>query len=244
MIYDDERIDDLQCKGYKLIQKPKGFCFGMDAVLLADYARIRKGQKVLDLCTGSGVIPILMAGKYEGEQYYGLELQEEYADMARRSVIMNHLEEKVIIQCGDVKNIREYYDTDSFQVVTVNPPYMTDQHGLQNQYEPKTIARHEVMLNLSDVIAAASHVLQHSGSFFMIHKPFRLAEIIRIMKQYHLEPKKIRFVHPYVDKEPTMVLIQGIKGAKERVTIEAPLIVYKEKNQYTDEIYKIYASNL
>ncbi len=240
MIYDDERIDDLQCRGYRLIQKPKGFCFGMDAVLLANYAQVHKGEHVLDLCTGSGVIPILLAARSQGEQFCGLELQEEYADMAKRSVILNHLEEKVSIQCGDVKNIREYYKENSFQVVTVNPPYMINHHGLENQYEPKNIARHEVMLTLSDVVAAASYVLPQKGSFYMIHKPFRIAEIIRIMKQYDLEPKKIRFVHPYIDKEPTMVLIQGIKGARERVTVEAPLVVYETKNKYTHEIHEVY----
>lgn len=240
MIQEDERIDDLQCKGYKIIQKPQGFCFGMDAVLLSSFAKVKKNQKVMDLCTGSGVIPILLAGKTQAEEIHGLEIQEDYADMANRSVKMNELEQRITIQCGDVKEIKNLYDTMSFSVVTVNPPYMTENHGLQNIYEPKTIARHEVLLALEDVVRAGSYLLHQSGSFNMIHKPFRLAEIIRIMKEYHLEPKRIRFVHPYIDKEPTMVLIEGIKGGKERVTIEPPLIVYKDKNVYTDEIYDIY----
>lgn len=240
MVLEDERIDDLQCKGYQLIQKPKGFCFGIDAVLLSDFAKVRKGLKVLDLCTGSGVIPILLAAKTEGSQFCGLELQAEYADMAKRSVELNHLEEKVNIVCGDVKDIKELFSTASFQVVTANPPYMTEHHGLKNFYEPKTIARHEVALSLRDVIAAASYALPQNGSFFMIHKPFRLAEIFKVMKEYHLEPKRMRLVHPYVDKEPTMVLMEGLKGGRERITIEPPLIVYKEPNVYTEEIYKIY----
>lgn len=243
MVLEDERIDDLQCKGYQLIQKPKGFCFGIDAVLLSDFAKVRKGQKVLDLCTGSGVIPILLAAKTEGSQFCGLELQAEYADMAKRSVELNHLEEKVNIVCGDVKDIKELFSTASFQVVTANPPYMTEHHGLKNIYEPKTIARHEVALSLRDVIAAASYALPQNGSFFMIHKPFRLAEIFKVMKEYHLEPKRMRLVHPYVDKEPTMVLMEGLKGGRERITIEPPLIVYKEPNVYTEEIYKIYGKS-
>lgn len=242
MIYEDERVDDLQCKGYQLIQKPKGFCFGVDAVLLSDFARVKKGQKVLDLCTGSGVIPILLEAKTEGAAFTGLELQEEYADMANRSVTLNHLEEKVNIVCGDVKDVKKLFPPASFQVVTVNPPYMTDHHGLQNLYEPKNIARHEVALCLEDVIAAASHVLPVGGNIYMIHKPFRLAEIFRVMKQYHLEPKRMRLVHPYVDKEPTMVLIEGLKGGKERITIEPPLVMYKRKNMYTEEIYEIYGN--
>lgn len=243
MVLEDERIDDLQCKGYQLIQKPKGFCFGVDAVLLSDFVKVKRGQKVLDLCTGSGVIPILLAAKTGGSGFSGLELQEEYADMAGRSVLLNHLEDKVNIVCGDVKDIKKLFSPASFQVVTANPPYMTEHHGLQNLYEPKTIARHEVALNLTDVIAAASYVLPESGNFFMIHKPFRLAEIFKVMKEYHLEPKRMRLVHPYVDKEPTMVLIEGLKGGRERITIEPPLIVYKEPDIYTDEIYRIYGKS-
>lgn len=242
-VYEDERIDDLQCKGYKLIQKPRGFCFGVDAVLLSDFARVKKGQRVLDLCSGSGVIPILLAAKTEGNAFTGLELQEAYADMANRSVLMNQLQDKVNIICGDVKDIKELFLGASFPVVTVNPPYMTEHHGLTNFYEPKTIARHEVALSLEDVIAGASYVLPESGSFFMIHKPFRLAEIFRVMKQYHIEPKRMRLVHPYVDKEPTMVLIEGLKGGRERITIEPPLVIYEKPGVYTEEIYRIYGKD-
>lgn len=242
MILEDERIDDLQCRGYQLIQKPKGFCFGVDAVLLSDFAKskIKAGQKVLDLCTGSGVIPILLAAKTEGAAFTGLELQEAYADMAGRSVQLNHLEEKINIVCGDVKDVKKLFSPASFQIVTVNPPYMTEHHGLTNLYEPKTIARHEVALCLEDVVAAASYVLPESGNFFMIHKPFRLAEIFKVMKEYHIEPKRMRLIHPYVDKEPTMVMIEGLKGGKERITIEPPLVIYKEPKVYSDEIFEIY----
>lgn len=242
-IYEDERIDDLQCKGYRIIQKPKGFCFGVDAVLLANFAKVKKGQKVLDLCTGGGVIPILLAAKTEGSAFTGLELQEAYADMAGRSVALNDLADKVEIICGDVKNVRELFSPASFSVVTVNPPYMTEHHGLMNLYEPKTIARHEVALSLEDVLAAAGYVLPENGSFFMIHKPFRLAEIFKVMKQYRIEPKRMRLVHPYVDREPNMVLIEGLKGGRERITIEPPLIIYKAPNVYTDEILYEYGKN-
>lgn len=153
---------------------------------------------------------------------------------------MNRLQDKVNIVCGDVKDIKKLFSGASFPVVTVNPPYMTENHGLINLYESKTIARHEVALSLEDVIAAAGYVLPESGSFFMIHKPFRLAEIFRVMKQYRIEPKRMRLVHPYVDKEPTMVMVEGLKGGRERITIEPPLIIYKEKNVYSDEIYGIY----
>lgn len=237
---EDERIDDLQCKGYHIIQKPKGFCFGVDAVLLSHFAKVKKGQNVLDLCTGSGVIPILMAANTQGGHFTGLELQAEYADMAARSIAMNGLEGRIDIQCGDVRKVRELYQPASFPVVTVNPPYMTEHHGLQNLYEPKTIARHEVMLSLEDVVAAAGYVLPESGSFYMIHKPFRLAEIFQVMKQYRIEPKRMRLIQPYVDKEPTMVMIEGLKGGRPRITIEPSLIMYDRPGVYTEEIYHIY----
>lgn len=240
VILEDERIDDLQCKGYRLIQKPKGFCFGVDAVLLSDFTKVKKGQQVLDLCTGSGVIPILLAAKTQGAGFTGLELQAEYADMADRSVKLNHLEDKINIICGDVKDVKKLFSPASFPVVTVNPPYMTEHHGLTNLYEPKTIARHEVTLSLEDVIAAAGHVLPESGSFYMIHKPFRMVEIFQCMKKYHIEPKRMRLIHPYVDKEPTMVMIAGTKGGKQRITVEPPLIIYREPGVYSDEIYSIY----
>ncbi|MCR5702650.1 MAG: tRNA1(Val) (adenine(37)-N6)-methyltransferase [Lachnospiraceae bacterium] len=239
-IYDDERIDDLQCKGYRIIQKPNGFCFGIDAVLLSDFVNVKPGCNVLDLCTGSGVIPILLAGKDKGEHITGLELQKEYADMASRSVELNGLSDTIDIICGDVKLGKEFFAPNSYRVVTVNPPYMTDNHGIKNLYEPKTIARHEVALCLEDVIALADYVLPVGGDFFMIHKPFRLAEIFDVMKKHHIEPKRMRLIHPYVDKEPTMVMVHGTKGGKSRITIEPPLIVYKDKNVYTDEIHEIY----
>lgn len=240
MIREDERIDDLQCKGYQLIQKPQGFCFGVDAVLLSDFVKVKPGQKVLDLCTGSGVIPILLAAKTEGEHFTGLELLDEYADMADRSVKLNHLQDRIDIICGDVKEGKKLFQAASFPVVTVNPPYMTDNHGLKNAYEPKTIARHEVALCLEDVISLAGYVLPEGGNFFMIHKPFRLAEIFDVMKTYHIEPKRMRLIHPYVDKEPTMVMIQGTKGGRQRITVEPPLIIYQAKNVYSEEIHRIY----
>ncbi|MBQ8084993.1 MAG: tRNA1(Val) (adenine(37)-N6)-methyltransferase [Lachnospiraceae bacterium] len=240
LVHEDERLDDLQCKGYQLIQKPEGFCFGVDAVLLSDFVKIKPGQNVLDLCTGSGVIPILLAAKTSAGHLTGLELQEDYADMATRSVRYNHLEDKIDILCGDVKEGKKLFQPASIQVEKVNPPNMTDNHGLKNVYEPKTIARHEVALSLEDVISLASYVLPESGNFFMIHKPFRLAEIFCRMREYHIEPKRMRLIHPYVDKEPTMVMIQGTKGGRQRITVEAPLIVYSEPQVYSEEIHRIY----
>lgn len=222
-----ERLDDLQLSGYEIIQDPQRFCFGVDAVLLTDFVKVKPGEWVLDFGTGTGVIPILLEAKTEGEHFTGLEIQEESADMARRSVLHNHLSKKVDIVTGDIKEAAEIFKTASFDVITTNPPYMRGQHGLENRTDARTIARHEVLCTLEDILRESSKILPESkGRFYMIHKPFRLVEILNMMCWYKIEPKRLRFVHPYVDKEPTMVLIEGMKGGKSRVTIEPPMIMY------------------
>ncbi len=239
-ILPNERIDDLQCKGYKIIQKPEGFCFGMDAVLLSDFTTVKEGQKVLDLCSGTGIIPILLAAKTEGKLFTGLEIQSDYADMANRSIALNNIENRVNMIAGDVKQAAEMFPVASFDIVTANPPYMIGSHGITNPHEAKNIARHEILCDLEDVVKAAAHVLKQNGRFYMVHKPFRIAEIMAIMMKYKIEPKRMRMVQPFIDKEPNMVLIEGIKGAKSRITVEPVLIVYEKQGQYTKEIYDIY----
>lgn len=223
----DERLDDLQCKGYHIIQNTKSFCFGIDAVLLANYAKhgVKPGQAVLDMGTGIGVIPILLAAKTEAAHLTGLEIQTASAQMAARSVALNALEDRVRIVEGDIKEAGNIFPAASFHVITCNPPYMTENHGLHNPYEAKNIARHEVLCTLEDVIAAAAKLLVPGGSFYMVHKPFRLAEIMEVMVRYKLEPKQLQMVHPYVDKEPNMILIQGVRGGKSRIKIAPPLIL-------------------
>ncbi len=223
-----ERLDDLQLNGYEIIQNPERFCFGIDAVLLSDFVKVKKGETVLDMGTGTGILPILLAGKTPGKHYTGLEIQKESADMARRSVVHNQLDTIIDIVSGDIKEAAEIFKPAFFDVILTNPPYMLGQHGLQNENEAKTIARHEVLCTLDDILRECSKLLQESkGRFYMIHKPFRLAEILLKMNNYKIEPKRIQFIHPYVDKEPTMVLIEGIKGGKSRVKIEPPIIMYK-----------------
>lgn len=235
-----ERIDDLQRNGYGIIQNPERFCFGMDAVLLSSFAKVKPGERVLDLGCGNGIIPILMEAKTEGEQFFGLEIQEESADLARRSVALNHLENKIEIITGDMKEAVNIFGAASFHVITMNPPYMTGNHGLTNPKDAKAIARHEITCSLEDMIANASKVLKSKGRFYMVHRPFRLAEIMTLMVKYHLEPKRMRLVYPFVDKEPNMVLIEGLKGGNSRITVEPPLIVYERPGVYTDELRKMY----
>ena len=235
-----ERLDELHRNGYQIIQNSQKFCFGMDAVLLSGYANVKSGEKVLDLGTGTGIIPILLRGKTEGRDFTGLEIQEESADMARRSVAYNHLEDTISIISGDIKEAAAMFGAASFDVVTCNPPYMTENHGLVNPEFPKAIARHELLCSLDDVVRQTSKVLRPGGRFYMVHRPFRLAEIMNTLVHYQLEPKRMRLVYPFVDKEPNMVLLEALQGGKSRITVEKPLIVYKEQGVYTDEIYDIY----
>ena len=236
----DERLDDLQRNGYQIIQKKNGFCFGMDAVLLSGFARVKHGEKAIDLGTGTGIIPILLEAKYEGEYYTGLEIQDEMADMAARSVALNHLEEKVSIVKGDIKEASRLFGAASFDVVTSNPPYMNDAHGLKNPDLPKAISRHEVLCTLDDVTREAARLLRPGGRFYMVHRPHRLIEIITALTKYKLEPKRMKMVHPFVEKDANMVLIEAVRGGKSMIKVEAPIVVYQEPGVYTQEIYDIY----
>ena len=239
-IKDYERVDDLHRNGYMLIQDPKRFCFGIDAVLLSGFARAEKGSKVLDLGTGTGVIPILMEAKNEDAHFTALEIQEESAEMASRSVALNGLEEKIDIVCGDIKEADKLFKAASFDVITTNPPYMNDGGGIKNDYGPKTIARHEVLCSLDDIARVSSKLLKFGGKLFMVHRPHRLTDIMCTLRENKLEPKVIRFVHSYVDKEPTMVLVEATRSGKPMVKVMPPLIVYGSDGKYTDEINEIY----
>ena len=237
---DNERIDDLQRNGYQIIQNQKGFCFGMDAVLLSGFATVKPGEKAIDLGTGTGIIPILLEAKNQGIHYTGLEIQEEVADMAKRSVALNCLEDKITIVKGDIKEASRLFGAASFDVVTSNPPYMNDAHGLKNPDLPKAISRHEVLCTLTDLAREAAKLLRPGGRFYLVHRPHRLIEIITALKGVNLEPKRMKMVHPFVDKEANMVLIEAVRGGKSMIKVEAPVIVYKEPGIYTDEIYTIY----
>lgn len=237
---DNERIDDLQRGGYGIIQNPDKFCFGMDAVLLTGFAGAGEKDVLLDLGTGTGIIPLLMEAKYRCAHLTGLEIQEESADMARRSVAMNGLSGKIDIVVGDIKEADSIFPSASFDCITCNPPYMIGKHGLTNPEAPKAVARHEILCTLEDVVRAAAKLLKPGGHFFMVHRPFRLAEIMTILSQYRLEPKRMQLVYPYVDKEPNMVLIEAVRGGKPRMTVEKPLIIFQSHGVYMPEIREVY----
>lgn len=235
-----ERIDDLQRNGLKILQDPRRFCFGMDAVLLSGFAKVRKDERVLDLGTGTGILPLLLSAKTEGREFVGLEVQAESADMAERSVKMNGLTDRISIVRGNVRNAEELFGPSSFDVVVSNPPYMIDHHGIQNPNDAKLIARHEVLAGLEDFIQQTARILRPKGRCYFVHRPFRLADLIVLMRQYGLEPKRMRLVYPFVDREPNMVLLEGVRNGNPRLSVEKPLIVYKAVGQYTDEIHDLY----
>lgn len=235
-----ERLDDLQRNHYQIIQNREKFCFGMDAVLLSGFARIRPGEKVLDLGTGTGIIPILLAAKTQAAHLTGLEIQSESVDMARRSVKLNGLEERISIVEGDIKEASGLLGKGMFDVVTSNPPYMIAHHGLTGEQEQKAIARHEILCTFEDVARETARVLVPEGKFYLVHRPFRLAEIIRTLTDYGLEPKRMRLVHPFVEKEPNMVLLEARKGGNSRICVEPPLVVFRDPGVYSQEIYDTY----
>ena len=234
-----ERVDDLQ-NGYFVIQDPKKFCFGMDAVLLSGFARVKKGETALDMGTGTGIIPILLSQRTEGKHFTGLEIQAECAEMADRSVKYNCLEDRVQIVEGDIKEAAGIFGAASFDVVTCNPPYMIGQHGLTNPHLPKAIARHEILCTFDDVANQAARVLKDRGRFYLVHRPFRLVKLMAALTKYKLEPKRMQLVYPYIDKEPNMVLIEACKGGNSRIQIERPLVVYEKPGVYTRDILELY----
>ena len=238
---ENERIDDLEFKNLKIIQNKNGFCFGIDSVLLVNFAKeIKKQSKILDLGTGTGIIPILLSGKVELKKAIGVEIQKDVANMAKRSVSLNNLDDKIEIINENVINIGKLYPKQYFDVVITNPPYKKIGTGIINESEAKIISRHEITANLEDFIKTARDMLKDKGEFFMVHRPERLVDIISLMRKFKIEPKKLRFVCPNKNKEPNMVLIKGIKNAKEFLKIEKNLYVYNEDGNYTDEILKIY----
>lgn len=242
----DERIDDLEYKGLKIIQNQKGFCFGMDSVLISDFARDIKNNSVgVDLGTGTGIISILLSAKTNLSKIIGVEVQKDVADMARRSVLLNKLQNKIEIvnlnlkAIKEKKNIESLLKKDSFDFVITNPPYKKLDTGKINENEYRYISRHEITANLEDFIQVTNFLLKDRGKIYLVHRPERLVDIMQLMRKYKLEPKRIRFVYPSINKEPNLVLISGVKNARPFLKIDKPLFVY-ENGKYTDEILKIY----
>ena len=238
---ENERIDDLEYKGLKIIQNKEGFCFGIDSVLLSDFAKnIKKDSVVVDIGTGTGIISILLSKKAEIKKIYGIEIQEEVADMAKRSVKLNDLQDKIQIINKNIKNIFEEIESNKIDAIVTNPPYMKLNTGAKNEEIKKLISRHEVECNLEDIIKISYKLLKSKGEFYMVHRAERIVDILYNLRKYKLEPKEIRFIHSKVGKEPNLVLIKAVKDAGEHLIIDLPLVVYNNDGTYTDEILKIY----
>lgn len=242
MIRNDECLDDLQ-NGLFIIQKQNGFKFGIDAVLLSDFAKDTRSKNTLDLCTGTGIVPLLLSVKTDTPRICGLEIQEEIAQMAKRSVEYNKIGKRVEIVEGDLKNAVEIYGRCSFDKITCNPPYMKKGTAVRNEIDTKSISRHEVMCTLDDIMRVSRELLVSKGRLFMIHRPSRLADILCAMRKYRIEPKRIRFIHPEVNKAPNLVLVEGMKDGGEELKFLPPLYVYNEDGTYTEEIDIIYGRN-
>lgn len=240
-LLENERIDDLQYKGLKLIQNKDGFCFGVDSVLLSDFAKtMKKNSTVVDIGTGTGIIGLLLCKKTNLKKIYGVEIQEEVAEMAKRSILLNNLQDKFEVINSDINNIFEFLEPNSIDCVVTNPPYKKVDTGVKNEDEKQMISRHEVKCTLEDVIEKGAKLLKDRGEFYMVHRAERMADIMCTLRKYRLEPKNVRFVHPKQNEKPNLILVKAIKYANEFLKIDKPLVIYGENGDYTDEINEIY----
>ena len=238
---ENERIDDLEFKGLQIIQNEKGFCFGIDSVLLSDFAKnIKRGSKVLDLGTGTGIIPILLCGKTELKEVIGVEIQKEVSNMAKRSSILNNLQDRFKVINENILSLNNLYEKQTFDVIVTNPPYKRKSTGIVNEEEKKIISRHETTANLEDFIKISRDLLKDKGEFYMVHRPERLVDILSLLRYYKIEPKEIRFVYSNINKQPKLILIKGIKNAKPFLKVDKNLYIYDENGNYTKEILEIY----
>ena len=238
---ENERIDDLEINGLKIVQNEKWFCFGVDAVLLSDFAKkMKKGAKLLDLGTGTAILPILLSAKTDFEKAVGVEVQEELCKMARKSVMLNGLENRIEILCKNIKELNENFEKNTFDVVITNPPYKKERSGIINENIQKVISRHEIEANLEDFIKISFDLLKDKGEFYMVHHPERLTDILFYMRKYKIEPKNLKFVFSRQNKIPKLVLIKGVKNAKAFLNVEPNLYIYDDNGNYTDEFLKIY----
>jgi len=237
---EDEQIEDLQRKGYRILQNRKKFRFGQDAVLLSWFAEVRPRERVLDLCTGSGIVPILLDARNGCGDYTGLELQEDMAEMAARSAELNGISDHVRFICGDLRILEKYIRRGSFQAVTVNPPYMKAGTGLKNPDPSLAMAKHEVTCTLPEVVNAASFALAPRGRLYMVHRASRLTDVLSELRAQGFAPSRLRFVHPAADKDAKLILVAATKGGRDIISVEPPLFVFDEAGNYTKEISGIY----
>lgn len=239
-ILENEEVDDLQLDNLHIIQKKSGFRFGVDAVLLSNFATVRRNHRVIDLCTGTGIIPFLVYGKYKPKEVIGVEIQEDMTEMARRSSLYNGIEDVVKFENKDLKDLDFLGSLGRFDVLTVNPPYKLHNSGIVNLDDKLAIARHEVLCNLEDVIIASRKLLKDNGRMFIVHRPERLIDIFELMRKYKIEPKRVQMIHPSANKAANIVLVEGQRDGGAYLKWDPPIYVHNEDGSYTKEINKIY----
>mgnify|MGYP000868983970 CR=1 FL=1 len=240
IIKNNERIENIQFGDLKLIQNLDWFCYGVDAVLLADFCRAKRGWRIADLGTGTGIIPLILHHIYDPSHIIGIEIQDEVADMARRSVLLNNLQDTIQILNMDLNEAPQKLTIKDYDLVVSNPPYMAKNEGIINTDDIKALSRHEIKASVEDVIAVAYDLLKPHGHFCLVHRPHRLVDILYLCRKYRLEPKKIRFVHPNKNKKPNIMLLHCTKYGKPELKFMDPLYVYDENGDYSEEIYRIY----
>lgn len=238
---ENERIDDLQYKGLKLIQNVEDFCFGVDSVILSDYAKtIKAKSNVIDIGTGTGIIGLLLCEKTKLNKIYGIEIQKKMAEIAKRNIELNNLNDRFEIINKNIKEIFSYLEQNEFDAVVTNPPYKKADTGVISKKETQLISRHEVECTLEDIIKVSYKLLKHNGEFYMVHRAERLVDIMSLLRKNKIEPKNIRFVHSKQNEKPNLILIRAVKNAKQFLKIDKPLIIFKDNGEYTDEILEIY----
>lgn len=240
LVREDETLDDLQLDGIHIIQKKEGFRFGVDAVLLANFANVKSKHNVIDLCTGTGIVPLIIKGKKKPKSVIGVEIQNEFVEMANRTKKINGFRDDINFIEGDLKSEALIKSLEKADVITVNPPYKLQNAGIVNPTDKLSIARHEIMCTLEDVIKTSRKLLKDNGRLYMIHRPERLADIFCLMRKYKIEPKRVRMIHPNSKKAPNIVLVEGQRDGGAFLKWEPALYVYDDKGNYSKEINEIY----
>ena len=236
MIYDYEKVEDLGLKGYKIIQDKSGFCFGSDAVLLSRFVKIKKGARVLDMCSGTGIIPVLLWGMYELSEIQAIEIVPEVADMAGRTMGLNSLSDKIHVHCDDLKNAKKLFGAHAFDAVTCNPPYMNEGGGIVNPKDKLALARHEIACTLDDVVRCAKEVLKPCGKLFMVHRADRMCDVITTFRKYGIEPKRLSVVYPSEGKAANLILIEGAEGGRPQLKLESAIFMYDNEGNYIQSL--------
>ena len=236
MVYDYEKVEDLGLKGYKIIQDKSGFCFGSDAVLLSRFVKLRKGARVLDMCTGTGIIPVLLWGMYEPSAIDAVEIVPEVSDMAKRTMELNSLSDNIRVHCADLKKSKELFGAHSFDAVTCNPPYMNAGGGIVNPGDKLAIARHEIACTLDDVVRCAKEVLKPCGKLYMVHRADRMCDVISTFRKYGIEPKRLAVVYPSEGKAANLILIEGAEGGRPQLKLEPAVFMYDSEGNYIQSL--------